>query len=120
MTQLTRIHCIACKIMAFILSLMSLAFTPFSILYNDVECNLTNIIILVFLSGTFFMIGFSMLIKTNNPAYRWNLFTVDPSWDRKNHKSLDEAPGQIFEFNQPTKDQLRDKKVKEILRSDKS
>jgi hypothetical protein len=120
MTLKNKINCIFTKIMALLLTMASLSYTPYVILVDNVEPTLSNVLMSLFISSMFFIIGFGLLIKTNNPAYRWNIFTLDPSWVGKMEKSLDEAPGQIFEFNQPTKDQLRDKKLKEILRGDKS
>ncbi len=120
MTFKNKVNCIVTKITSLLLSLVSLAFGPFSVIVNGVEPTLINVLILVFISGMFFMVGFGLLLKTNNPAYRWNIFTVDPSWVGKMDKSFEEEPGQIFDFNKPTKDQLRDKKIKEVLRGDKS
>lgn len=64
-------------------------------------------------------IGICLLLKTNNPLKRWNVFTINPKWSGKLTQSVSENPSQLFKFDKPSKEELikhnRDKNIDKLL-----
>ena len=113
---MNRINCIICKIISIIGVFASIAFTPFQFIYCGLEFNYVNLIVMIIVSCIFFLPTFLMLIKTNNPISRYNIFTVNPKWTGKMKGSMQENPSQLFEFDEPDKSDIRNKKINEILK----
>ncbi len=60
---------------------MSFCILPFQIKYTTFEVNILNVTIMSLVSLVYFYINWKMLIKTNNPNYRYNIFTLNPNWE---------------------------------------
>ncbi len=117
---MNKINCIIVKILNIGIILMSVIYTPFQFYYCGMEFRWSSLIVLVLLSIFFFSLGWFGLLKTNNPLSRYNPFTFNPRWKSKMDYSMDENPGQLYQLDDPTPDEIlrekRNKKLNQLLK----
>jgi hypothetical protein len=68
----------------------------------------------------FFSFGWFQLLKTNNPLSRYNPLSLHPRWKTRMDYSMEEKPGQLYQLDNPTEEELlqlsRDKKLNQLLK----
>jgi len=98
--------------------ILGIAFTPIQYFICGLKFEYSNFIVLIILS--FFIVSFFWLglLKTNNPITRYNPFTINKKFKNTMEYSMEEKPGQLFEFDEPSDEEIkqknRDKKLKEL------
>lgn len=107
--------CILSKIINIIIIISSILFTPLQF-YNGVDVTIFNVITLIIISSFVFTVGWTGLLQTNDPINRYNPFTINKKWKDKMDLSISENPMQIFELDDPEKDDLRNKKIEKLLK----
>lgn len=115
-----RTGCILMKFIGLITVVTGILFTPFQVLYcfpvNNTKLDWINISSILFISVVIIIFGLIEIIKTNNPVSRFNPFTINPKWRNKMDKSVSEDPSQLFNFDSPTKEDLRNSKIDKIIK----
>lgn len=107
--------CVLSKIINIIIIISSIVFTPLQF-YNGVDVTVFNVISLIVISSVVFTFGWMGLLQTNDPLNRYNPFTINKKWKDKMDSSISENPMQIFELDEPGKDDLRNKKIEKLLK----
>jgi len=100
-----RIECILTKIINILIIAMGIGFTPFQYYYIHLQISYGNLIVLLLLSVFIFLIGWFGLLRTNNPARRYNPFTINKRWHNYG-KSIDEDPSQVFRLDELTETEI--------------
>lgn len=109
MTKYDKFSCITCKIMAVMIILISIGFTP-SYYYIGLLHSIGQLLASLLVSAAFFAVGWPFLLKTNNPLTRYNIFTINLKWKSKMEYSMEEKPGQLYEFDKPDESDVRQRK----------
>lgn len=111
---MNKVSCILSKIINICIIISAIALTP-SQIYLGVEIDVFNIVSLVILSFIMGTIGVMGLLQTNDPLTRYNPFSINKKWRNKMNQSVSENPLQIFKLDEPDKDEVRDKKIDQLL-----
>lgn len=107
--------CILSKIINITIIISSIALTPIEF-YNGLDVTIFNVISLIIISSIVFTFGWMGLLQTNDPMNRYNPFTINKKWKDKMNSSISENPMQIFKLDEPGKDDLRNKKIENLLK----
>lgn len=107
--------CIISKILNICIILLSISFIP-SQIYIGIDITIVSLISSIVISCVIFSVGWMGLLQTNDPLNRYNPLTINKRWRDKMNSSVSENPFQIFQLDQPDIDDLRDDKIKKILK----
>lgn len=110
MIRLKTFEIILTKITGIFGVLISLGLTPFYFILFDLS--FLYILGFLFMSSIFTIVFWFLLIKTNHPNTRYNLFSINPNWKSKMDHSLSENPAQLFELD-PKDPNLEKKRIRE-------
>lgn len=120
MNNWTKLDCISVKIVSIVILFAAILFTPFQYYICGLTFSLINLSAFVFVSSVLFLFGFMSLLKTNNPATRFNPFTLNPNYKSEMKYTMNESPGQIFELDSPDENEVkrrnREKKINQLLK----
>jgi hypothetical protein len=96
MTLYHKIECVACKVISVMTLTVGVLWTPWH-LSQVLSVNVFNVAALVVMSVVIVTVGWFTLIRTNNPADRFNPLSINRQW-RSIH------PGPVLEqpLDQPT------------------
>jgi hypothetical protein len=105
------------KIIGVIGLIASISMTPFYIIMCNLSLGYSFIFLLM--SACFFTIFWFLLIRTNHPNTRYNLFTINSNWKSRMDYSLSERPAQLFTLDPKDPDiekmKSRNRKIKSII-----
>lgn len=60
-------------------------------------------------------VGCIGLLKTNNPITRYNPLSINKKWKNPWEIELNQNPLQIFKLDKPDKDEVRNRKIEDII-----
>lgn len=115
-----RIDCTVCKIVSILVIFGAFGLPLY--LYSLIKSNhsIFGMICLFFMSFVYLIFGVFSLLKTNDPAKRWNILTFNPRWSGKMKSSFSDDPSQLFNLDKISDEELlkinRDKLIKDILK----
>ena len=109
-----KILCVITKIIDILIILLSFLLIPFELYLKHQQYILSDILLMLFISVIFFIFGWMQLLKTNNPTTRYNPFSLNPKFNNKMVKSMNEDPSQLFKLDNPIQPDIRNKKIKQI------
>lgn len=112
--NMNKANCILSKIINMGIIISAIALTP-SQIYLGVAIDVFNIVSLIILSFIVGAIGVMGLLQTNDPLTRYNPFSFNKKWRNKMNQSVSENPLQIFKLDEPSKDEVRNRKIDKIL-----
>lgn len=111
------------KILNILLILLGIFYIPLqSIVIKQLDWSFRSIFVIIILSIISIItviIGLFGLLRTNNPANRFNIFTINYNWKDKMKNSISEDPSQLFKLDSPDVNDIREKKINVLLKNEK-